>query len=231
MSILKRYKTLLFDVDDTLLDFGAAESAALRQLFKDQKLTLTPEMETHYKRFNKEQWWSYEAGKISRDELLNSRFSKFFKEYGQDVDGILLEKKFRGYLREGYQLINGAFELIKDLESKYDLYIITNGVSETQDKRLRASGLHPLFKNVFVSDDIGYQKPRKEFFDYVFERIPNFTEKHSLVVGDSLGSDIKGAELAGLDSCWFNPERNPNDTTIMPTYEIRKLNELYNILK
>ncbi|EKN67917.1 YjjG family noncanonical pyrimidine nucleotidase [Schinkia azotoformans] len=227
---MKRYKTLLFDVDDTLLDFGAAESAALRQLFKEQKLTLTPEIESHYKKFNKGLWWSYEAGEISRDELLNSRFSKFFREYGQEVDGILLEKRFRSYLREGYQLINGAFELIKDLEKEFDLYIITNGVSETQDKRLRASGLHPLFKNVFVSDDIGYQKPRKEFFDYVFSRIPKFTEKQSLVIGDSLGSDIKGAELAGLDSCWFNPEKNPNKTTIKPTYEIRKLNELYKIL-
>lgn len=228
---MKKYKTLFFDVDDTLLDFGAAESSALRLLFEEQKLTLTPDIESHYKKFNKEQWWSYEAGKINRDELLNSRFSKFLKEYGQDVDGKLLEKKFRGYLREGHQLINGALELVKDLQKEYDLYIVTNGVSDTQDKRLRAAGLHPLFKDIFVSDDVGYQKPRKEFFDYVFARVPNFTEKQSLVIGDSLGSDIKGANLAGLDSCWFNPEKQPNDSTVMPTYEIRKLNELYNILK
>lgn len=228
---MKKYKTLFFDVDDTLLDFGAAESSALRLLFEEQKLTLTPDIESHYKKFNKEQWWSYEAGKINRDELLNSRFSKFLKEYGQDVDGKLLEKKFRGYLRESHQLINGALELVKDLQKEYDLYIVTNGVSDTQDKRLRAAGLHPLFKDIFVSDDVGYQKPRKEFFDYVFARVPNFTEKQSLVIGDSLGSDIKGANLAGLDSCWFNPEKQPNDSTVMPTYEIRKLNELYNILK
>jgi 2-haloacid dehalogenase len=227
---LKKYKTLFFDADDTLLDFGAAESLALSLLFKDQEIELTNELEAHYKEFNQELWRSLEDGKIERDELLNTRFSLFFKEYGKEVDGALLEKNYRRYLEEGYQLVDGAIELVKDLQHKYDLYMVTNGVSKTQDKRLRASGLQPFFKNVFVSEDTGFQKPMKEYFDYVFERIPNFSLEHGLIVGDSLSSDIRGGILAGMDTCWFNPKKKPNNTKMEPTYQIQKLEELYQIL-
>jgi len=227
---LKKYKTLFFDADDTLLDFGAAESLALRLLFKDQKITLTAELEAHYKELNQGLWRAHEEGKIERDELLNTRFSLLFKKYGKEVDGVLLEENYRMYLEEGNQLVNGALELMKELKKKYDLYIVTNGVSKTQDRRLRDSGLHPFFKNVFVSEDTGYQKPMKEYFDYVFARIPNFSLEHGLIIGDSLSSDIKGGMLAGLDTCWFNPKVKPNNTEIQPTYQIQTLEELFQIL-
>jgi 2-haloacid dehalogenase len=227
---LKKYRTLFFDADDTLLDFGAAESLALSLLFKDQKITLTAELEGHYKELNQGLWRDHEEGKIERDELLNTRFSLLFKEYGKEVDGVLLEKNYRRYLEEGHQLVNGAMELVNDLQHKYDLYIVTNGVSETQDKRLRASGLHPFFKDVFVSEDTGFQKPMKEYFDYVFARIPNFTLEHGLIIGDSLSSDIKGGKLAGMDTCWFNPKMKTNNTDMEPTYQIQTLEELYQIL-
>jgi 2-haloacid dehalogenase len=228
---LKKYTTLFFDADDTLLDFSAAESLALSLLFKDQKITLTAELEAHYKELNQGLWRAHEEGKIERDELLNTRFSLLFKEYGKEVDGALLEENYRMYLEEGNQLVNGALELMNELEKKYDLYIVTNGVSKTQDRRLRDSGLHPFFKNVFVSEDTGYQKPMKEYFDYVFARIPNFSLEHGLIIGDSLSSDIKGGMLAGLDTCWFNPKVKPNNTEIQPTYQIQTLEELFQILK
>lgn len=228
---LKRYKTLFFDVDDTLLDFGAAEKAALRMLFEDQQMALTPEMEETYKRINKGLWRAYEEGKMGRDEVVNTRFSLLFQEYGQEVDGRSLEAKYRSYLEEGHMLVEGALELITDLQKQgYPLYVVTNGVSKTQDKRLRNSGLHQLFHNVFVSEDTGYQKPMKEFFDYVFARTPNFAADQALLIGDSLTADIRGGQLAGLDTCWFNPGRKENHTEIVPTYEIQGLEELYGIL-
>jgi 2-haloacid dehalogenase len=227
---LKPYKTLLFDVDDTLLDFAAAEALALKLLFDSRNISLTAEIEANYKELNHGLWKSFEEGKIDRDEVVNTRFSLLFKEYGQIVDGVLLEKNYRGYLEEGHQLISGAFDLISELRHHFDLYIVTNGVSKTQDKRLRDAGLHPLFKEIFVSEDTGFQKPMKEFFDYVFARIPNISPDQALIVGDSLSSDIKGGQLSGLDTCWFNPMGKPNDTGINPTYEIRDLNELYLIL-
>ena len=228
--MLKKYQTLLFDLDDTLLDFGAAENLALRQMFEAQNTPFTAEIEAHYKKINQALWNSYEEGKVDRDEVVNTRFSLLFKEYGQLVDGAVLEMKYRSYLEEGHQFVNGAFELITDLHNQYDLYIVTNGVSKTQDKRLRASGLFPFFKDIFVSEDTGYQKPMKGFFDYAFARIPNFTVNQGLIIGDSLSSDIKGGQQAGLDTCWFNPQLKPNDTQIIPTYQIQTLDELYQIL-
>ncbi|TGA96022.1 noncanonical pyrimidine nucleotidase, YjjG family [Sporolactobacillus shoreae] len=227
---MKKYRTLLFDVDNTLLDFDAAEDAALHRLFEDQNFSLTREVEADYKKINQGLWKAYEAGRIDRDEVVNTRFSLLFKEHGKEVDGVVLEKKYRNYLDQGHQLVQGAIELITDLKDQYDLFVVTNGVSATQDRRLRDSGLFPLFKDIFVSEATGFQKPMKEYFEYVFARIPHFSARQALIVGDSLNSDIKGGQLAGLDTCWFNPDMKPNDTLPDPTYQIQKLDELNGIL-
>jgi 2-haloacid dehalogenase len=227
---LKKYKTLLFDVDDTLLDFGAAEKLALQLLFEEQNIPLTSEVEEQYKKINQGLWRRFEAGELDRDEVVNTRFSILFNEYGKEMDGILLEKNYRSYLEQGHQLVDGAFVLISELHNDFDLYVVTNGVSKTQDKRLRDSGLFPLFRNIFVSEDTGYQKPMKEFFDYVFSRIPNFRVEEALIIGDSLSADIKGGELAGMDTCWFNPNMKYNHTNIKPSYQIHNLEELKQIV-
>ncbi len=228
--MMSTYKTLFFDVDDTLLDFGAAENNALQLLCKDMKLPFTPEIEASYRKINKQLWRAFEEGTISRDEVLHTRFSLFFKEWGLEADGIQLEQTYRTYLEQGHMLMDGAMELVTELQHRYDLYIVTNGVSRTQDIRLRSSGLYPHMKQIFVSEDTGYQKPMKEFFDYVFDRIPDFQPSTALIIGDSLSADIKGGQLAGLDTCWFNPKGLVNSTDIIPTYEISDLHQLHSIL-
>lgn len=228
---MKKYKTLLFDVDDTLLDFQKAEKVALRVLFEEKGIPLTDEIEARYKKINKGLWDAFEKGELSHNEVVNTRFSLLFKEYGEEVDGILLENNYRNYLEEGNQLMQGAFEFINQIQGEYELYIVTNGVSKTQDKRLRNAGLHSLFKDVFVSEDTGFQKPMKEYFDYVFERIPNFAPEEGLIIGDSLSADMKGGYVAGIDTCWFNPERKLNDSGIIPTYEVHNFEELEALLK
>lgn len=228
---MKKYKTLLFDVDDTLLDFQKAEKSALRMLFEEKGMSLTSEIEAQYKKINKSLWTAFEEGEINRDEVVNTRFSILFKEYGEEVDGILFENNYRSYLEEGNQLMEGALQFINQIQSEYDLYIVTNGISKTQDKRLRNAGVHALFQDIFVSEDTGYQKPMKEYFDYVFERIPNFVPEERLIIGDSLSADMKGGYVAGIDTCWFNPERKLNDSGIIPTYEVHNFEELYALLK
>jgi 2-haloacid dehalogenase len=228
---MKTYQTLLFDVDNTLLDFDSAERSALSSLLIEQGVTPTQELERRYRQINRALWQAYEDGQMHRNEVVNSRFALLFREYGKEADGEALEQRYRSFLDQGHQLVEGAYELIADLKNRYDLYVVTNGVARTQDRRLRDSGLHPFFKEIFVSEDVGFQKPMKEYFDHVFARIPDFSLELSLLVGDSLSSDIRGGYLAGVDTCWYNPEYTSNRTGVHPTYEIHKLKELYEILK
>lgn len=228
---MKQYKTLLFDLDDTLLDFGATEEVALQKLFQDQQFELTPEMKADYKKLNSELWRAYEEDKMDRDEVVNTRFAILFKQYGIEVDGVALEKNYRKYLSEGHHLIEGALDLIKTLYKQFDLYVVSNGESKTQEKRLHDSGLTPYFKKVFVSEDTGYQKPMKEFFNVVFSQIENVDLTTTLIIGDSFSADITGGWNVGIDTCWINLKKIAIQSEITPTYEIVKLDELYNILQ
>lgn len=226
-----KYKFLLFDLDDTLLDFSAAEDFALHRLFEEEGLILTKEIEETYRQINSSLWRKFEEGAITRDEVTSTRFAKLFSLYGKQVDGKLFDDKYRNHLAECKVFIDGAWELINDFATKYQLYIVTNGVSATQYKRLDITGLAPLFHKVFVSEDTGFQKPMLGFFDYVFDRIPNFKKEEALIIGDSFSADIIGGINAGIDTCWLNRFHKVNETDQKPTYEIQHLQQLYTILK
>ncbi|KAF1300952.1 MULTISPECIES: YjjG family noncanonical pyrimidine nucleotidase [Enterococcus] len=223
-----KYKNLLFDVDDTLLDFQAAENEALKALFQEEGLQLTPAIKTSYQALNHQLWQEFEQGKRQRDEVVNQRFSLLFQQFGKRVDGTKMESHYRQFLNQGHQLLGNSREIIADLADKAELYIVTNGVSATQYQRLTDAKLLPYFKNVFVSEDTGFQKPMKEYFDFVFERIPQFEKKETVIIGDSLTSDIEGGIQAGIDTIWLNPAKAA--ASIAPTYQISKLDEIYTIL-
>ena len=224
------YQTLLFDLDDTLLDFKAAEKYAITILLEEAGVEPIVENIQQYSEINQRMWNLFEKGKINRTDLLAKRFEDFFEIHGQTVDGTKMDRRFRSHLEEGHFLIEGCMELLDELKQSFELYAVTNGVSKTQYRRLTDSGLLPYFKNIFVSEDTGYQKPMPEYFDYVFHRIPEFSHSNSILIGDSLTSDITGANIAGIDSCWFNPNKKANPLTIKPTYQIQQLSELPAIL-
>lgn len=224
-----KYTTLLFDVDDTLLDFKAAENQGLHQLFAEEGLDLTPNLKQQYQTLNHQLWHDYEQNKISRDEVLNQRFRLFFEQLGRKVDGEQMELRYRQYLNQGHQLLGNSLKIIQDLAPKASLYVVTNGVSETQYRRLTDAKLYPYFKDIFVSDAIGYQKPRIEFFNHVFDKIPHVDLKKTLIIGDSLTSDIQGGINANIDTVWLNPKQTPAKSC-QPTYEITQLEQLYPIL-
>ena len=227
---MKDYQFLLFDLDDTLLDFKAAEKLALPKLFAAHQLPLTPQIERVYREINTGLWKSLEEGLISRDELMRTRFGKTFEHFGVQVDGLALDEEYRGYLTESKVFVDGAFQLIEKLAPHYELYITSNGLADTQMKRLQVTGLAPYFKQVFVSENTGYQKPMKPFFDYVFDRIPNFDTNKAMIIGDSYSADIIGGARASIDTCWFNPS-GIAPKTVTPTYEIQQLNQLLPILQ
>ena len=160
---------------------------------------------------------------------METRFGKTFEHFGYKVDGRAIDAEYRGYLAESKVFVDGALQLIQTLAPHYELYITSNGLADTQMKRLHVTGLAPYFKQVFVSENTGYQKPMKPFFDYVFDRIPNFDANKAMIIGDSYSADIIGGARASIDTCWLNPLRIA-PKTVTPTYEIRKLNELHSIL-
>lgn len=225
------YQTLLFDVDDTLLDFQAAEDQALRRLFAEVGVPWSTDVKATYQQVNQQLWREYERGQISREEVTGTRFGKFFAAFQQPVDSLKMDQLFRKYLAQGSQRLENSLEIVADLAQKADLYVVTNGVSETQRKRLAKADLLPYFKDLFISEETGYQKPMKAYFDYVFARIPDFHPDKTIIIGDSLTSDIKGGQNAGIATVWLNSQGQPPQKGITPTYEIRHLKQLYQILE
>lgn len=223
------YKILLFDLDDTLLDFGANETDSLNKLFQQHGHIFSDEMFRVYNSVNKRLWSEYENGSIALDEVLKSRFSETMLRLGKVVDGIEWENMYRELLSNGCQHIEGALEVCQSLSVSHRLFVITNGITQTQIKRLKLSGLYEFFEDIFDSQSIGFQKPSKEFFDYVMIHIKDFNIKEALIIGDSLNTDIKGGLLAGIDTCWINRNSSKCSAEIQSTYTVRSLVELYDI--
>ena len=223
------YKILLFDLDDTLLDFRVNEIDSLSKLFQQHGYTFTDELFRMYDSVNRRLWADYEAGSLKLADVLNTRFSKTMLQMGEAVDGTEWEKQYREFLGNGCQLMDGAIELCRRLFKSHRLFIVTNGVTKTQLKRLKLSGLYEFFEDIFTSEIIGYQKPSRGFFDYVKENIKDFHAEDALIIGDSLNTDIKGGILSGIDTCWFNSKVQKHSAEIQSTYTITKLEELYSI--
>lgn len=227
---MKEITTLLLDVDNTLLDFQMCQDHALRKAFEKYQITLTDEIYECYNEINHGLWKQLERGEIDRDTVLYSRFVRLFEKLGIDADGIAFEDDYQALLGEGAFLIEGAMQLIHYLYDHYDLYIVTNGVAATQYKRLKDSGIDEFMKDIFISESIGYQKPDIRFFDYCFEKIQGFEKDKTMIIGDTLTSDILGGNNAGITTCWYNPDRLENNTEAVVDIEINQLDDLYTFL-
>ena len=226
---MKKFSTLLFDADDTLLDFHKDERQALIKALKHFGVPATEENIRIYSEINQGMWRQLERGELTKPELKRTRFKKFFDAIGFhcDEEPLTVNEYYLSLLGEGGNTLEGAVETVKTLADEgYILYIITNGVAATQAKRLKRSGLLPYIKEVFVSETIGYQKPRKEYFDAVLEKIEEKYKSKILVIGDSLTSDIKGAMNSELPCCWLNrygkelPEEYEADYIIADVREV-----------
>jgi 2-haloacid dehalogenase len=225
-----KYKHLLFDADDTLLDFQASEQEALKGLFESLGLTITDDLVDKYHEINHGLWAAFERGEVTKDEILQTRFRKLFAAIGFEIDRPSLEAEYQEMLASGHMVIPGTFELLDQLRGHFELYIVSNGVASTQYNRLHASGLFPYFQNIFISEETGYQKPQIEFFQYVFDRIPEFDSSKALIIGDSLSSDIQGGINANIDTCWYNPNKLVNNKGLKITKEISNLDQLCDIV-
>jgi 2-haloacid dehalogenase len=128
-------------------------------------------------------------------------------------------------LGSSYFYLDGAESLLAELSTKYDLYLMSNGTAAVQDRRIAASGIDKYFKGIFISEKVGYNKPSREFFDLCFKQIPDFSKDESIIIGDSLSSDIQGGINAGILTCHYNPSGEMSDSP-RPNYTIKTLEEL-----
>lgn len=221
---------LLLDLDDTILDFHKAERIALSKTFRDFGLEPAEDVLDLYHKINKWHWEQLELGVMTRDQVLVNRFGALFEKVGMTVDPAACAKSYESNLGIGHYFLPGAEEAVKRLSERCRLFLVSNGTATVQHSRLTSAGLYPYFEQVFISQEIGYNKPDKAYFDRCFERIPGFAPEKALMVGDSLTSDIKGGINAGLKTVWVNPAHK-NCGDIRPDYEIEGLSDLEGLLE
>lgn len=223
------YTSLFLDLDETLLDFKAAETHAIRNVLKNHSMPFDDEAVRTYSRINKSFWERFERGEIPKSEIFVGRFKKLLEVFDRKGDPAALSEEYGRGLSEEYFTVEGAFDILDYLRDKgYKLYATTNGFSATQYRRINGSGLAPYFDKVFVSEDSGYQKPEKEYFDYIISHIPEKDRRKILIIGDSQSSDILGGKNAGIDTCWYNPAHL--QAKYPSKYEISALEQLKEIL-
>ena len=225
------YKFLLFDLDHTLLDFDTAEDIALTQLLKEEGVEDIRAYKDYYVPMNKALWKDLEEKKITKQELVNTRFSKLFSHFGIEKDGVYLAERYQFYLAQQGQVFSGAMELLDSLIDRgYELYAATNGITTIQTGRLAQSGLAPYFNQVFISEQLQTQKPDALFYEKIGQQIPGFSKEKTLMIGDSLTADIQGGNNAGIDTIWYNSHHLGNKTKALPTYEVDSYQALLDCL-
>ena len=221
---------LFLDLDDTILDFHQAEAIAVAKTIRDFGVEPTPEVLERYHEINRWHWEQLEQGKLTRDQVLVNRFSALFSELGRQADPVKCARSYEANLSQGHYFLPGALETLEKLHGKYRLFLASNGTATVQHSRLTSANLYRFFEQVFISQEVGFNKPAREFFERCFARIPGFSRERAMMVGDSLSSDIQGGINAGITTVWVNP-RGKQPGAVTPDYEIRSLPELEELLK
>jgi len=222
-----KYKFLLFDLDHTLLDFDAAEDIALTQLLEEEGVEDIQTYKDYYVPMNKALWKDLEQKKITKAELINTRFEKLFAHFGIEKDGSYLAERYQFFLSKQGQTYLGVEDLLRNLiKQGYELYAATNGITYIQTGRLEQSGIKPYFKEIFISEQLHTQKPDALFYEKIGQQIAGFSKEKTLMIGDSLTADIQGGNNAGIDTIWYNPHHLENKTQAQPTYEVHSYKDL-----
>ena len=210
--------TVLLDLDDTILDFHKSEAFALKKTLEELGIEPLSSIIERYSEINDAQWKLLELGKITREQVLTGRFEILFKELGVNQSGDKAWQLYENNLSNSYFIIDGTIDVLRKLKNKYRLFIAGADISK-------------YFEDIFISQRIGYNKPKVEFFNGCFEKMNNPNIEGMIIIGDSLSSDILGGINAGIHTCWYNPKRSENMTEIKPEYEIDSLDKIFKVLE
>jgi 2-haloacid dehalogenase len=225
-------RDIFFDLDGTLFDFKKSEKIALSKTLDIFNTSYSDEMINRYSKINEEEWAKLEKGETTKAELQINRYARFFDEYNIPLSPEKVNAQFKELLHNGHHLIDGAQDVLNILKEKnYRLYIATNGTATIQISRLKKAGVYNLFDDIFISEELGFNKPDKRFFEESFKRIDDFNKESAIMVGDRLTSDIKGAVDANIKSIYYNPTGKKFDIDVTPTFEIADIFDIIKIVE
>ena len=225
------FEYLFLDLDDTILDFQKAEHIALSKTLRSFGLEPTETVLKRYNLINKAHWEALERKELTREQVLVGRFQVLFEEMGIAVEPVSVARAYEDNLSIGHYFLPGAEEAVEALSKKYKLYLASNGTAKVQAGRLKSANISRFFEEVFVSQELGANKPSLEYFEKCFARIPGFEKAKAIIVGDSLTSDILGGQNAGIATCWVKPHHKPRREDIRVDYEIEALSQLEDLLE
>ena len=226
-------KVILWDVDNTLLDFIAAERISLGRRFAEFGLgEYTDEIAADYSAINVRWWEMLERREKTKKEILTGRFREFLAKYGGDPDQAeAFDYAYESGLPETIVFFDGALEVLRALKGQVLQCAVTNGTKFVQERKLKNSGLEELFDAVFISEDVGFEKPDIRYFQHVLSAVGPCDPGEIMIVGDSLTSDIRGGDDAGIVTCWFNPKGKEAPADLRIDYQIRALTEVPGLLR
>lgn len=225
------FECLLIDLDDTILDFQKQEQVAIYKTLSEAGIKPTDEICALYSRINDAHWKRLEKGEITRNEVLQGRFRELFAQLGVEADHTAPALAYMEHLATGHYFLPGARKALESLRGKYRLFLASNGTASVQWRRIESADLAPYFEQIFISQEVGVNKPAKGYFDYCFGHIKGFDPARTLMVGDSLSSDIAGGQNAGIATCWINPTGKVCALKQKPDYEIQALSQLEGLLQ
>lgn len=225
-------RNIFLDLDETLFDFSKAERIAILKTLSHLGVDAEESFVPIYSKINDSMWKLLEKGQIQRSELKVKRFALFLDAIEVDADAVQAAAFYENALSQGHYYIEGAEDIVFTLKDKYDLYLVSNGTYKVQTGRLSDASVTPCFKKIFISEKIGADKPSKEFFDKCFAQIPEFDRSESVIVGDSLTSDIQGGINAGIKTIWYDRKNKGRDSCslILPDYRITDIRQLPDII-
>ena len=219
-------RLILWDVDDTLINFPLAEKRSMEQLLSELGVTLSDEMLSRYSVLNRKRWEALERGELTREEVMVGRFADFFRSEGINAEAEAFNLRYQLALGENVVLRDDSLNLLKRLKGRVLQFAVTNGSAIAQNKKLKNSGLISCFDRVFISETVGYEKPDSRFFDAVLSAAPDIPKNEIAIVGDSLTSDILGGNRVGIRCFWYNPDDKPFSSTVYVDGIFKHLREI-----
>lgn len=221
------YRAIWLDVDGTLMDFEAASRRGFARVMGALGLPAGEGALARFERINRALWSAHERGEIPREQVLQRRFTELFAQQGWAADGLAAEEAYQGVLAASADLIEGAEEALAYLSARYPLYAATNGVAHTQRNKMALAGIDRYFTDLFISEELGCQKPQPGFFRAGLARMGDPDPAGVLMIGDALASDMAGAAAAGMGTCWFNPSGAANALGVRVDRQIARLDQLW----